>query len=384
MFTCQLKSNFIPNFTQHMKNFLFVIFICLAAFADAQEGIQFFGGSWDEAIETAKKEHKLIFMDAYAEWCGPCKRMAKEVFTQKELGDFFNKYFINVKMDMEKGEGPKLAQKFKVSAYPTLFFIDGAGEVVNVQVGGVNAEQLLGLAKVSMNKGDKSKNFEEEYENGNRDPEMLKAYAYALMVSGKPTMKIANEYIKSQGENSSDAFLEFIFDFATEADCSIFDKLIQHREKLIKIKGEEVFRNKAEKACNETVKKAFNFLTKSLLDEAKKQMKLAMPSFAAEYALKADIIYFTMVKDFKKAGALIEKYASKFGKSNESKLHFAAQLVSQSFEDKKLNLKAEKWAAAAYSKKKSKEFAKTYAVLLMKNGKNAEYKKLEEEIKKMN
>ncbi len=384
MFTCQLKSNFIPNLTQHMKNFLLVIFICLAAFADAQDGIQFFSGNWEEAIETAKKEHKLIFVDAYAEWCGPCKRMAKEVFTQKELGDFFNKYFINVKMDMEKGEGPKLAQKYKVSAYPTLFFIDGAGEVVNVQVGGVNAEQLLGLAKVSMNKGDKSKNYEEEYENGNRDPEMLKAYAYALMVSGKPTMKIANEYIKSQGENSSDAFLEFIFDFATEADCSIFDKLIQHREKLIKIKGEEVFRNKAEKACNETVNKAFNYLTKSLLDEAKKQMKLAMPSFANEYALKADIIYSTLSKDFKKAGALIEKYASKFGKSNESKLHFAAQLVSQSFEDKKLNLKAEKWAADAYSKKKSKEFAKTYAVLLMKNGKNAEYKKLEEEIKKMN
>ena len=85
-----------------MKKILLVIFICLAAFAYAQEGIQFFGGNWEEAIETAKKEHKLIFVDAYAEWCGPCKRMAKEVFTQKELGDFFNKYFINVKMDMEK------------------------------------------------------------------------------------------------------------------------------------------------------------------------------------------------------------------------------------------------------------------------------------------
>ena len=192
-----------------MKKTLIAIFIFLSFFSKAQEGIQFFGGSWDEAIETAKKEHKLIFMDAYAEWCGPCKRMAKEVFTQKELGDFFNKYFINVKMDMEKGEGPKLAQKFKVSAYPTLFFINDAGDVVNVQVGGVNADQLLGLAKVSLNKGDKSKNYEEEYEKGNRDPEMLKAYAYALMVSAKPTLKIANEYIKTQGNNDSEAFLEF-------------------------------------------------------------------------------------------------------------------------------------------------------------------------------
>jgi thiol:disulfide interchange protein len=65
-----------------MKKILFPIFIFLSGFISAQDGIQFFGGSWDEAIETAKKEHKLIFMDAYAEWCGPCKRMAKEVFTQ--------------------------------------------------------------------------------------------------------------------------------------------------------------------------------------------------------------------------------------------------------------------------------------------------------------
>lgn len=367
-----------------MRIFLLAIFVCVVTFGNAQEGIQFFGGSWEDALETAKKEHKLIFMDAYAEWCGPCKRMAKEVFTQKELGDFFNKYFVSVKMDMEKGEGPKLAQKYKVSAYPTLFFIDGSGAVVNVQVGGVNADQLLGLAKVSMNKGDKSKNFEEEYEKGNRDPEMLKAYAYALMVSGKPTIKIANEYIKTQGDNSSDTFLEFIFDFATEADCSIFDKCIQYREKLIKLKGEEVFRNKSEKACNETVKKAVNFSTESLLTEAKKQMKQAMPNYAAEYALKADITYFTMGKEFKKAAGLIEKYASKYGKDNVNKLHYSAQMVSQSFEDKKLNQKAEKWAAEAYSKNKNKEFAKTYAVLLMKNGKDSEAKKLEEEIKKMN
>jgi thioredoxin-related protein len=310
--------------------------------------------------------------------------MAKEVFTQKEVGAFFNKYFINVKMDMEKGDGPKLGQKYKVSAYPTLIFVDESGEVVNVQVGGVNAEQLLGLAKVSLSKGDKSKNYEEEYEKGNRDPEMLKAYAYALMVSAKPTMKIANEYIKTQAQNESEAFLEFIYDFATEADCSIFDRMVQHREKLIKIKGEDIFQNKAEKACDATVEKAFNFKTPNLLVEAKKQMKKAMPSFAAEYSIKADIRYYIMGEEFKKIGPLISKYASKYGKSNADKLHYAANLVSQFIDDKKLNLSAEKWAAEAFSKNKSKQFAKTYAVLLKKNGKESEFKKLEEELKKLN
>ena len=48
----------------------------------------------------------MIFLDAYASWCGPCKMLQKNVFTKKAVGDFYNSKFINVKMDMEKGEGP--------------------------------------------------------------------------------------------------------------------------------------------------------------------------------------------------------------------------------------------------------------------------------------
>ena len=58
------------------------------------DGIQFFTGTWDEALEKAKEENKLIFLDAYASWCGPCKRMSKSVFTDEKVGEFFNANFI--------------------------------------------------------------------------------------------------------------------------------------------------------------------------------------------------------------------------------------------------------------------------------------------------
>ena len=110
-------------------------------------GIQFFEGSWEEALKQAKAEDKLIFLDAYAAWCGPCKMLKRNVFTQQEVGDYFNAEFINVAMDMEKGEGPALSRKFGVTAYPTLIFVDGDGKVITKAIGYHNAQQLIGLGK---------------------------------------------------------------------------------------------------------------------------------------------------------------------------------------------------------------------------------------------
>ncbi len=110
-------------------------------------GIQFFEGTWEQAMQTAKQENKLIFLDAYASWCGPCKLLKRNVFPQSEVGDYFNEHFVSVAIDMEKGIGPKLAQQYRITAYPTLFFLDGNGNIVQKAMGYHNANQLLQLAK---------------------------------------------------------------------------------------------------------------------------------------------------------------------------------------------------------------------------------------------
>ncbi|MCK5368149.1 MAG: DUF255 domain-containing protein [Cyclobacteriaceae bacterium] len=117
---------------------------------DESKGINFFEGTWQEALERAKMENKLIFLDAYASWCGPCKMMKKKVFADTKAGDFFNEYFINVKMDMENGEGPTLANRFGVKAYPSLYFIDHKEKVKKYAVGYHNKRQLLKLGETVM------------------------------------------------------------------------------------------------------------------------------------------------------------------------------------------------------------------------------------------
>jgi thiol-disulfide isomerase/thioredoxin len=115
-------------------------------------GIDFFKGTWDEALEESKRTGKPIFMDAYAAWCGPCKWMAKNTFPDKTVGEYFNEHFINLKIDMEKGEGRQLARDFQVRAYPTLLFIDGDAKVISKVEGARQPDGLLALGKATMTK----------------------------------------------------------------------------------------------------------------------------------------------------------------------------------------------------------------------------------------
>ena len=85
---------------------LFIISSNVLFGQEDQDGIHFMDNpTWQEVLKQAKEQNKMIFMDCYTVWCGPCKVLAKEIFSQKKVGDFFNAHFVNVKYDMEKGDG---------------------------------------------------------------------------------------------------------------------------------------------------------------------------------------------------------------------------------------------------------------------------------------
>ena len=135
-----------------LQKHLIVISLILLSFTSTKaEGIIFSKETkWENLVSLARKEKKLIFLDAYTTWCGPCKYLQSKIFPQKEVGNFFNKNFINVKMDMEAGEGLLLSDQFEVTAYPTLLFINGDGQLVHKSIGAMESDELLELGLAAL------------------------------------------------------------------------------------------------------------------------------------------------------------------------------------------------------------------------------------------
>ncbi|MBS1740482.1 thioredoxin family protein [Elizabethkingia miricola] len=111
--------------------------------SDSKNGIQFHKGSWEEALQAAKKEHKLIFLDIYATWCGPCKLLKMHTFSNAEVGKLYNQNFVNVSLDGEKGDGAMLADKYAIRGYPSLLFIDGDGNIVGQTTGYYSPKEFI-------------------------------------------------------------------------------------------------------------------------------------------------------------------------------------------------------------------------------------------------
>jgi len=255
--------------------FTAVLFYILFSSALFSQGIEFFHGEWQEALEQAEKSDKLLFVDAYAQWCGPCKRMAKEVFTKEEVGSFFNDNFINLKLDMETEDGRAFGKKYPVSAYPTLFFVNGKGEIVKKVTGGKKANDLISLGKVAIQSYDRSGDYAVQYEEGDRSFDLMYNYVKELNKVNKPSLKISNEYISSNPEISAAQKAKFLMVAVTESDARLFDELLTLKQEAIKGEGKEAFEDKVRTACLKAAAKAVEYDYEDLVTEAVAKYKEA-------------------------------------------------------------------------------------------------------------
>lgn len=181
-----------------MKKFILasVLFGAAALVAPAQT--EFRHITFDEALSAAQKENKLVFVDFFTTWCGPCKMMSNKTFPQKEVGDFMNAKFIPLKLDAEN-EGAALAKKYGVKAYPTYVVIDPKGQEVAKFSGYMDGPKFIDKVNAALDPEQSPERIKARYEAGERTPKLVNSYALQLMELRKEDegFKVIDDYFAS-------------------------------------------------------------------------------------------------------------------------------------------------------------------------------------------
>ena len=299
----------------------------------SSQGIEFFEGSWEEALAESEKTEKLIFVDAYATWCGPCKKMAKNTFTDETVGDYFNNNFIALKIDMEQPMGREFGQKYPVSAYPTLFFIDSKGETVKKTTGYKDVNKLLSLGEAASGSADFSSKYAALYDEGARDYDTVYKYVNALSKAGKPCLKIANDYLNSDHKMTEDQRMEFLLAGLTDADSRVFDMVMDMSTPIIAKHGQEAFNTSILAAAEKTTVKAIDNDYKDLIDETTTKLKEYDKKIGVKYEMEAYMEYLGAYKDYKAFSNIYSTYYKKVAKNNVDGCLLLNKMLSKYFLD---------------------------------------------------
>lgn len=317
------------------------------------DGIEFHAGTWSEALAKAKKENKLIFLDCYAQWCGPCKVMAATTFKDPVVAELFNETFVNVKIDMEKGEGVDLKKKFAIRAYPTLLFIDGDGNVVHKVLGGLKSEQLLKqAARVKEGKGLAAMTV--QYDKGNVSPGFIKEYIEVLGYAGedKKAEVVVSDYLATMDKSKLkeqeywDLFEKYITDVNSDLFIYVFDNKQEISQSIDEARVNSKLNNVWIGGAYTFVKREGDKVVadKKGLDSYIKRMKKAKVKDWENIAYYGKVNFAEGTDNWKEYTSLISKQLKKNPKLiNDMMLYNYGLRVNQKCEDTKYRLIAAKW-----------------------------------------
>ncbi len=350
-----------------MKNYLLsIIFLSLGFGLTAQDGISFESTNWEEILDIAKEQNKLVFVDAYTTWCGPCKSMAKNIFTKDNVGDYYNQNFVNVKMDMEK-EGRTLGQKHNVIVYPTLLFFAPDGTLVHRSAGYHNEEQFIELGKVAVNPANRLSAQIDRYASGDRDPDFLYNYTKTRWeVMDNSHMPIAQEYLKTQNDWSTEQNMGFVFQYVNDTNSSMFDYLVDHKPAFEELFGKDEVAQKFEMLINSVL---MSDKDKPSLEDVDALFLKLYPDRAKKLSGSYRMTHYRSLGDRENyANSAVDYYNNFMSEVSADELNETAWTFYEVIKDEGLLKKAVKWSKKSIDMDNSYYNNDTLAALYYKLG----------------
>lgn len=238
---------------------IIALVLCMPGLTRAQEqGIRFDKSmSWREVVEKATRENKYIYVDVMATWCGPCQAMVKNIFPQKEVGDFYNEHFICVKLQTDKTakddeyvkawhkEVNDICTKAKIKVLPTSLYYNPQGELVHIIPGGMpDAGRFVEAGKIALDENRQIFTCLKKYEAGERDVEFLYELSVNFLMLGDKVMarKVGNTFWQTitPEERLLDKGIRYAADFFESVDDAMLPLFMDHPERVDAVLGKGV------------------------------------------------------------------------------------------------------------------------------------------------
>ena len=365
----------------NMKNLLAVITLVLSGLfittsvVAQNRSVEFEHSKWSKVLKKAKKENKLIFVDCYTSWCGPCKMMAKDVFTQDHVADYFNENFVNFKIDMEKGEGPDLKPGWKINAYPTFLVINSKGEVVHRVVGAYKADEFITYMKEAQSEDKNYAALKKKYEAGQRDGKFMFSYLRSLRMAnmGKEEVAKADAYISSLKKEDllRKENWNIVKYFMKNPATDEFRFVVRNRTKLAEVVGVEEVDAKIYKTYNKKIEEySYFYPGKGRVYDKKGFDALVSDLQNSNYEKASELIAIALKNEYSRLNdwdkyAYVVDAALDFSlwKNNEKALSYfdsAASTIAKASKDKVMLERALRWADYASTNENRVQYKSGY------------------------
>lgn len=349
-------------------------FLVLSNAFSQNRTIHFEQGTWEEVLKKAGEKNKPVFVDAYAVWCGPCKWMSQNVFTNDTVADFYNENFINVKMDMEKGEGIELAKKWKIRAYPTLIYFTPDGELMHQSCGARNVQEFVALGADALNPEKQIGTLVKKYEEGDRSTDFLVEYLRKLADAYMDGEAVAKEYFNTQKEEEllNEQNWEIISTNVNDINSREFRFLEKNQAQFEQLYGAKEVEDKMQQVYVNLLYGGLSQNDGKAYEESKKQLLSKKNKAAEKSVLMVEVRLAEQKKDWKSYMKMVDRYITNYEKENGMLLNSVAWNVYENITDKKQLTKALGWAKKSVSLNENVYNIDTYAHLLYALGKQNE------------
>lgn len=359
-----------------LKSILFSLLMIITFSTVAQDAqITFVKEDLAVAQDKAKSMDKLIFVDAYTTWCGPCKMMDRNTFNNKSVADFYNENFVNLKLDMEKGKGPAFALEHEVRGYPSLLFLNAGGELVHRALGYQNADQFLLLGKSAVNPDKQVITLQRRFEAGDRDKTFLSNYADALTMAGMEGYEeVTKAYLDQEKNWNTPENIKFLFDYSVaSADSELFQYMMANRALFEKELTAEKVESKVSYAANMDARKSkLNSTDKeAVIDHFKKYFPQSARAKGMSYYMQ-NLMYAKGEVNEEKYLSEVQLYMATNPELSSQGYNSHAWRIYELSDDNAILSQAINWIETSIEMEENSYNTDTKAALLYKLGKKKE------------